>query len=176
MLALAQILGYIRFYRMPYGGSITIAMVPIIFYALRWGVKRGLLVSFIYGVMQLLLDGGYAYTWQSMLLDYLVAYTPIGLAGLFKGVKLGFIPGSILGVGIRYISLTLSGVYVWAEYMPETFLGMKMTSPWVYSPIYNAIYMGSCLVLCLIVFRAMYVPMKKYMFGLDIEQRKEKQQ
>ena len=75
MLALAQILGYLRFYRMPYGGSITLAMVPLIFFALRWGVKQGLLVSFIYGVMQLLLDGGYAYTWQSMILDYLVAYT-----------------------------------------------------------------------------------------------------
>ena len=168
MLALAQILGYIRFYRMPYGGSITLAMVPIIFFALRWGVRRGLIVSFIYGVLQLLLDGGYAFTWQSMLLDYLVAYTPIGLAGLFKGMKLGFLPGSILGVGIRYVSLTLSGVYVWAEYTPEKFLGLEMTSPWVYSSLYNAIYMGGCLVLCLIVLGAMYAPLKKYMFAQDI--------
>ncbi|MBR4940615.1 MAG: energy-coupled thiamine transporter ThiT, partial [Clostridia bacterium] len=134
MLALAQILGYIRLGRMPYGGSITFAMVPLIFFALRWGVKSGLLVSFVYGIIQLLLDGAYAYTWQSMVLDYLVAYTPIGLAGLFKGMKLGFLPGTFLGVGLRYISLTLSGVYVWAEYMPETFLGFAMTSPWVYSP------------------------------------------
>lgn len=173
MLALAQILGYIRFYRMPYGGSITIAMVPIIFFALRWGIKRGLLVSFIYGVLQLLLDGAYAYTWQSMLLDYLVAYSPLCLAGIFKGVKLGFLPGSVIGVGIRYVSLTLSGVYVWAEYMPETFLGLNMTSPWIYSSIYNAIYMGSCLILCLIVFAAMYSPMKKYMFGNDISNKEK---
>ena len=174
MLALAQILGYIRFYRMPYGGSITIAMVPLIFFALRWGVKRGLLVSFIYGVMQLLLDGGYAYTWQSMILDYLVAYTPVGLAGLFKGIKLGFLPGTVLGVFIRFVSLTLSGVYVWAEYMPETFLGMAMTDPWVYSPIYNGIYMGLCLILCLIVLGAMYVPLKKYMFAQDIAEIKDR--
>lgn len=174
MLALAQILGYIRFYRMPYGGSITLAMVPIIFFALRWGVKKGLLVSFIYGVLQLLLDGGYAYTWQSMLLDYLVAYTPLGLAGIFKGKKLGFLPGTVIGVFLRYASLTLSGVYVWAEYMPETFLGFAMTSPWVYSPIYNGIYMGLCLVLCLVAFGAMYVPLKKYMLGQDIDARYRK--
>ena len=168
MLALAQILGYIRFYRMPYGGSITIAMVPLIFFALRWGLKRGLIVSFLYGILQLLLDSAYAYTWQSMLLDYLVAYTGLGLAGLFKGKKLGFLPGTVLGVGVRYISLVLSGVFVWAEYMPETYLGIEMTSPWVYSLIYNGIYMGLCLVLCLIVLGAMYVPLKKYMFARDI--------
>ncbi len=171
MLALAQILGYIRFYRMPNGGSVTLAMVPIIFFALRWGVKKGLIVSFLYGVLQLLLDGAYAYTWQSMLLDYLVAYTPLGLAGLFKGMKLGFLPGTLLGVIARYISLTLSGVYVWEEYMPETFLGLSMTSPWVYSPIYNGIYMGLCLVLCLVALGAMYVPLKKYMFGADLAAR-----
>ena len=97
---------------------------------------------------------------------------PIGFAGLFKGVKLGFLPGSIIGIGIRYVSLTLSGVYVWAEYMPEKFLGLNMTSPWLYSPLYNGIYMGLCFILCVIALGAMYVPLNKYMFGLDIANKK----
>ena len=168
MIALAQILGYLKFYQMPYGGSVTLAMVPLIFFAVRWGLGKGLLVGFVYGLLQLTLDGAFAYTWQAMILDYLIAFAPIGLAGLFMGKKGGVFYGSILGLFIRFIAHTLSGVYVWAEYMPESFLGITMTSPWIYSPLYNGIYMGLNLVLTLVVFAILYKPLNKYIMGRDI--------
>lgn len=168
MVALAQILGYLKFYQMPNGGSVTLAMIPIIFYAVRWGLGKGLLAAFAFGLLQLLLDGAFAYTWQGMLLDYIIAFTPLGLAGFFKRKTWGLFAGSVLGILVRFAAHTLAGVYVWAEYMPEVFLNIPMTSPWIYSPLYNGIYMGLNLILTLICFALLAKPMKKYITGTDI--------
>lgn len=162
MAALAQVLGYLKFFSMPNGGSITLAMIPIIFYAVRWGLGKGLLVAFVFGLLQFVLDGAYAYTWQSIILDYLLAYTLMGVAGAFKKVRFGIFYGTIAASVLRFAALTLSGVYVWSEYMPEEFLGMPMASPWIYSPIYNSIYVGANMVIALVVFAALYKPMNKY--------------
>ena len=85
MIALAQILSYLKLMELPNGGSLTPAMFPIILFAVRWGLGPGLMAGFVFGLLQLIFDGAYAWGWQSMLLDYLVAFTPLGLAGLFKG-------------------------------------------------------------------------------------------
>ena len=85
MVALAQALSYLKFMQLPNGGSLTPAIFPIVFFALRWGLGQGLLAGFAFGLLQLIFDGAYAWGWQSMLLDYLVAFTPLGLAGLFPG-------------------------------------------------------------------------------------------
>lgn len=85
MVALAQALSYLKFMELPNGGSLTLAMFPIVFFSLRWGLGQGLLAGFVFGLLQLIFDGAYAWGWQSMLLDYLVAFTPLGLAGLFRG-------------------------------------------------------------------------------------------
>ena len=47
MVALAQILAYLKLYELPQGGSITLAMVPIFFFAVRWGWKKGLGCAFL---------------------------------------------------------------------------------------------------------------------------------
>ena len=88
MVALAQVLSYIKLMELPNGGSLTPAMFPIILFAVRWGLTPGLMAGFTFGLLQLIFDGAYAWGWQSMLLDYLVAFTPLGLAGLF-GQKVG---------------------------------------------------------------------------------------
>ena len=83
LVALAQALSYVKLMQLPNGGSLTPAMFPMLLFAIRWGVKPGLLAGFAFGLLQLIFDGAYAWGWQSMLLDYLVAFTPLGLAGLF---------------------------------------------------------------------------------------------
>lgn len=168
MVAMAQVLGYLKFYEMPYGGSVTLAMIPIFFYCVRWGLGSGLLASFAFSLLQLTLDGAYAFTWQSMLLDYILAFSLLGVAGVFRGRKYGVFYGSIVGSVLRFAASTLSGVYVWAEYMPDKFLGMAMASPWIYSPIYNGIYVGLNLIICLAAFGILYKPLNKYIMGGDI--------
>ena len=93
MVALAQVLSYIKLMELPNGGSLTPAMFPILLFAVRWGLTPGLMAGFTFGLLQLIFDGAYAWGWQSMLLDYLVAFTPLGLAGLFKGKKWGIFVG-----------------------------------------------------------------------------------
>lgn len=144
MVALATGLGYLRVFRMPFGGSVDLALVPIFIYCFRWGPKWGLLCGLVNGFLEYFLGGGISISWQSMLLDYVVANTLIGLAGVGAGKKLGWVWGTVLGTFGRFVSLFLSGGLLWYMYMPETFLGLTMTNPWVYSALYNG-------VLCLVV-------------------------
>jgi thiamine transporter len=76
MLALALVLNALKLYQFPNGGSIDLAMIPIFFFALRWGCGWGLLEGFLFGLLQMFIDGAVAWGWQSLLLDYLVAFTP----------------------------------------------------------------------------------------------------
>ena len=89
MLALAQVLGYIKLWQLPNGGSVTLSMLPIFVFCIRWGFGPGLLVSFAFGLLQLFLDVAYSAAWQSIIGDYLLAFAVKGIAGLFKGKKNG---------------------------------------------------------------------------------------
>ena len=80
-IALAQVLSYLKLYELPQGGSITIEMLPIFLYCARWGFGPGMLASFAYSILQALLSITYAWTWQSLIGDYLLAFTALGLAG-----------------------------------------------------------------------------------------------
>lgn len=168
MVAIAQILSYIKLWEMPWGGSIVLAMVPIILFSVRWGLGSGLLAGFVFGVLQFMFDGGFAIGWQSIIGDYLLAFTVLGLAGLMKGKKLGVFWGTLIGGVARFLVHYVVGATIWAAYMPDTFFGMTMTSPWIYSLLYNIAYMGPNIIITLVILGLLYVPMKKYMLGQDI--------
>ena len=169
MVALAQILNFIKLYELPQGGSITLAMLPILFYAVRWGLRNGLLCGFVFGLIHFIVSGGVALGWQSMLGDYLIAFTVLGLAGLCAGKEKGIFPGTVIGAVARFLVHWVVGATLWAEYMPPEFFGMTMTSPWFYSALYNGSYMLIDMVLCLVVFAILQVPMRKYFLGEDLK-------
>jgi thiamine transporter len=170
LVAVAQILGYIKLFPMwPNGGSITLAAFPIALYAVRWGVGRGLLAGFVFGVLQLLMDEAYAWGWQSMLLDYLVAFTPLGLAGLFKGKKWGIFPGIVLGNLGRFVVHYISGVTIYRIYEPTEIPGIgTFDGAELYSLVYNGSYMLPCMLLALAAAVLLYAPMKRYFAGSDL--------
>ena len=168
MVALAQILGYLKLAEAPNGGSITFAMFPIILFAVRWGLRPGLMAGFLFGLLQLIFDGAYAWGWQSMLLDYLVAFPPLGLAGLFKGKKWGIFAGTVVGSFVRFIVHFISGITIYAIAAPTELFEMTFTSPWMYSLAYNGSYMLIDMALCLAIFGLLYRPMKKYFMGYDL--------
>lgn len=168
-VAIAQILGYIKLLELPNGGSLTPAMFPILLFAVRWGLRDGLGAGFVFGVLQFMFDGGFALGWQSIFGDYLLAFTALGLAGVFRGKKWGIFAGTVLGCAARLLVHYLVGATIWAEYMPESFLNMTMTTPWLYSLLYNGVYMLPNMVLALVIAAALYVPMRKYMVGADIQ-------
>jgi thiamine transporter len=95
LIAMAFALSFIKIIDMPYGGSVTAAsMVPIIVAGYRHGLKWGLLTGFTYSILQLLMglaNVSYATSWVAavaiILLDYVGAFTVLGLVGIFKKNK-----------------------------------------------------------------------------------------
>ena len=168
IVALAQILSYIKIMELPNGGSLTPAMFPILLFAVRWGLKDGLLAGFVFGLLQLIFDGAYAWGWQSMLLDYLVAFPPLGLAGLFKGKKWGIFAGTVLGCLGRFIVHFISGITIYRIYAPTEILGTVFDEPNLYSLVYNGSYMLPNTILALAIAGLLYAPLKKFYVGEDI--------
>lgn len=169
MVALAFVLSFVKLMELPNGGSLTPAMFPILLFALRWGLGKGLMSGFLFGLLQLIFDGAYAWGWQSMLLDYLLAFTPLGLAGLFKGKAWGIFPGTVLGCVARFVIHYISGVTIYRIYEPTTVPGIgTFDNASLYSLAYNGSYMLPNLLLTLVIAGLLYVPMKKFFAGKDI--------
>ena len=103
MVAVAQILSYLKLWEMLWGGSIVLSMIPILLYSVRWGLGAGLLSGFVFGVLQFTFDGGFAIGWQSIIGDYLLAFTVLGLAGLMRGKKGGVFTGTLTGGFARFL-------------------------------------------------------------------------
>lgn len=108
------------------GGSITIcSMLPIIFISYRHGLKWGLLSGFAFSLLQLVTGGFYAagtsvlMVFATLLFDYILPYTSIGLGGMFKGktksVKTDLLLGVIVSLGIRYAFHLVSGFVLWKD-------------------------------------------------------------
>lgn len=163
-IALSFVLSYIRLYKMPYGGSITLAsMFPIILYSIIFGPVAGIIAGIAYGFLQLIQDA-WVLNWAQLLFDYPLAFACLGLAGIapkaIKNIQVRIciaIPIAILGRGLMHF---LSGVIFFADSAPE---GMN---PAYYSLIYNASYLVPetiiTLVLALIlVSTPIYSTMKK---------------
>ena len=168
-VALAQVIGYLKLFELPQGGSITVGMLPIFLYCARWGFGPGMLASFVFSILQLTLDGAYAWGWQSMLGDYLVAVTGLGIAGLVHSQKNGFFSCTAVGSLARFLVHYVVGATVWAEYMPDSFFGMTMHSPWFYSLLYNGSYMVVDMILCLIIGFLLWKPLGTYIRGEDLK-------
>lgn len=168
LIAIAQILSYIKLWEMPWGGSVVLSMVPIVLFAVRWGLGSGLMASFIFGVLQFVFDGGFAIGWQSIVGDYLLAFGVLGLAGLFFRKNNGVIWGTLLAGAARFAVHYVVGATLWAEYMPPEFLGLEMSSPWFYSLLYNLLYMLPNVIITLVIFLLLAKPMGKYLRGEDI--------
>ena len=158
MLALAFVIDYLcalapyNAILFPAGGTITVGLLPIIYYAYRHGAAWGIGAGLVFSGLQILM-GWYpppAGTWWAVvlcvLLDYVLAFAVMGVAPLFASLVTGKSEGrtlSLVGYGVgavivcvlRYLSSVLSGGILWGTYAPE---GMN---PWLYSLGYNAGYM-----------------------------------
>lgn len=147
MVALTVVLDLLPLPSWPQGGSITVAMIPVIYYSYRRGARWGLMAGLVHAAVQMLL-GWYAppagTIWATLLcilLDYVLAFALLGGAELIsrpfgKRFRLiGYGVGALCVTLIRFVCSFLSGVLLWGSYAPE---GMNV---WIYSLGYNASYM-----------------------------------
>ena len=153
-----------------FGGSIDFAMVPLVFYAVRRGSLWGMGAGLICGTLQYFLFEGIAYTWESILLDYSVAYAAVGLAGLFKQRTWGLVWGGLVGCFARFVVHFISGIVLYAEYVQDIFMGMHMPNVFVYSILYNSTYMLPSTILTLAAGAILTKPLRKYIVGDDLSQ------
>ena len=148
-IAISFVLSYIRMWRMPQGGSVTlVSMLPIIAFSVAAGPLQGLMVGCAYGMLQLIQDMYVIHPLQ-MLLDYPLAFGALALGGfatMLRIPKYWQLPAAIvIGCFGRYAMSVLSGVVFFAEYAE----GSGHT-PFVYSAIYNS-YIGVEAALCIAV-------------------------
>ena len=131
---------------LPFGGTITVSMLPIIYYSYRRGIAWGAGVGFVYSLLQMALGfyvppaNNFGALVLCILLDYVIAFTVVGVANVFakpfgKRRVLGYTLGAVIVCLIRFVSSFLSGVILWGSYAPE---GMNV---WLYSLVYNSSYM-----------------------------------
>ena len=175
MIALGTILANIKIYELPNGGSITLfSMVPFILVSFRHGVKWGLFTGFVNSLLQMLL-GFYAPPAPGLLplvgmilLDYVLAFGVMGIAGLGRGKPHGIFWGSVLGGAARFVVHYISGITIYKILAPTEIFGTVFHNPALYSLIYNGSYVVIDLVLCLVIFGILYAPLKTYMTGADL--------
>ena len=161
---------------MPFGGQLTlVSMLPIVLVSYRHGVRWGLTTGLCYGFVQMALGAGTVtaafqpgyFGDGSMigrailmcLLDYVLAYTALGLGGCFRNLiksrGAALAAGSLVALGGRYMAHIFSGYLLfggWAEWFftqegfPAWGAALARTlSPqalgWLYSIVYNGMYM-----------------------------------
>lgn len=151
VIAMAIILGMIRIYKLPWGGAVTLfSMLPISMYSIKYGVRKGLEISFICAVFQFfqgISDGLFAWGLTPIMLasciflDYLLAYTVIGLAGIFRNKgAVGWISGTVIALTLRFICHFISGAVIFRSF-GKLWDGFSTNNTLLYSLIYNGAYM-----------------------------------
>ena len=137
-MALAYVTSFIKVFKLPYGGSVTLlSMLFIVLVANWYGVRTGVLVGFAYGILQFLQEPYFLSLFQ-VCCDYVLAFAALGLAGLLRGRKNGLLYGYILAVLARGFFHSLGGYLYWMDYMPDNF-PKSLTA--VYPIVYNYSYL-----------------------------------
>ena len=124
-IALSVVLSYFNLFKMPQGGSVDFALMPLIVFTYRRGLKWGVQAGVLMGIMCIIL-GSDTYHPIQAILDYPLAYAFIGLAAAHPRI-IGLILAAIGKIACHIVS----GAFFFSQYAPEG------QNPWVYSLIYN---------------------------------------
>lgn len=146
LVAVAVVIDLIPFPKWPQGGSVSLCMIPIVFCSYRNGLAWGLASGFVLSAVQMITGfylppaGDVLSIILCILLDYLLAFTLLGSAELFRKLcgkyrVAGYAVGTVAAGLIRYLCSFLSGILIWGSYAPEG------TPVWIYSLTYNGSYM-----------------------------------
>ena len=189
LIAIATVLSVIQPFQLPFGGGVTLcSMLPMVLISYIYGLRHGLFCGCIYGFLQMaigsktvaafFLPGDSQMTLFAAvsvcLLDYILAYTALGIGGVFKGIikndTVAICTGCVVALTARYMVHVVSGTIFfgsWAEWFftQEGFyaIGEKIVSLFsgtalaiIYSMFYNGLYMLPETVITTVVLAAVY--------------------
>lgn len=139
--SLSFALSYVKLWDMPTGGSVTlVSLLPVMIFSYIYGTKKGLLVGFLYGVLQAVQDPWLIHPAQFML-DYPIAFSMVCLAGVMTDLKLlnkvpqvKFALSATLAGSMRFLCHVLSGVFAFGAYAVDA----GAVNFWTYSLVYNS--------------------------------------
>ena len=155
--------------KLPFGGSVTLlSMLPIVLLSYRHGIKWGICSGFVFSLIQIAtgIDNVKAFFVPEdykltaalgiIFLDYIAAYTVVGLGGFFrnriKNPSASLALGAAAALSFRYICHIISGAVffgMWAEWFFSQYeIGDKILSTFsgaslslIYSVVYNGLFM-----------------------------------
>lgn len=137
-IALAFVTSYIRLFKLPWGGSITLCSMLFIVLIGNWyGVQAGILVGLAYGILQFIQEP-YVLSFFQVCCDYILAFAALGAAGFFAKKSNGLLKGYIAAVIARGFFHSLGGYLYWMDYMPDNF---PQALKGVYPIVYNYSYL-----------------------------------
>ena len=161
---------------LPFGGQITlVSMLPVVLISYRHGMKWGFVAAFTYALLEMALGAktvsaaflpGYFGDGRMIgnallmcALDYVAAFTVLGLGGIFrnriKNRSTALSCGVLVALGARYLCHILSGYILFSSYA-ELFFTQEGFPAWgaqlvsalsptvlgiTYSVVYNGMYM-----------------------------------
>ena len=118
-ISIGIVLSFIKLWTNPWGGSVTLlSMLPVVLISVMFKVPWGLFTAFVFALLQIGVDLSGMMAWGmdirmwigAIVFDYLIAYTVIGLAGLFaKKGPVGICVGTALALILRFFSHFISG-------------------------------------------------------------------
>jgi len=151
-VALAVLTGLIRLYRLPWGGSLSLKILPLIYLAQTFGPRAGMVGGLATGIITMILDPVLFHPIQ-VALDYLIPYALLGVIGFFpRFPRIGILIACL----VRLVSHVVSGAVYFAAFAPpelnhqvyewfRDYAGVSVpvmlqewTAPWIYSILYNA--------------------------------------
>lgn len=158
MLALSIALSFVKVWDMPMGGSVTLlSMLPVMLISVKYGIKGGLPIAFLYALFQLLMGvaSGNVFVYCTtgvmvvvcVLFDYLLPFSVLGCAAMFRKPAAGLRPqnrkaadallltGFVLVIVARFLCHYVTGFAIWGQWAPEG------QSKFIYSLLYNGQYM-----------------------------------
>lgn len=161
-IALATVLSFLPIYKMPMGGSVTLAsMLPILFIGVKFGYKWGFGSAGVYALIQLfqaLIEGdvfiycnGFGIVILCALFDYIVPFGILGFSAFARpkeGKRFSIIKASItfgVIIAIRFVCHYITGVAIWGQWAPD---GM---GKFLYSLLYNGQYMLPELIITVVI-------------------------
>ena len=170
MIALAVVFSLLRFppFRIDLwanGGSIDFVMVPIIILGWRRGAMWAIPAGLVLGLLECLIGGGIGWGLPSVLLDYVLAYGMVGVAGFFRNKKWGIFAGTAVASVARFVIHFISGVTIWKLAIGDNvdLFGMSFggDTAYLYSLIYNGSYMLGNMIIALLVALLLTKPLQK---------------
>ncbi len=162
LIAASIILSFFKLYEAPLGGAVTLfSMMPIMVISLRHGLVWGLGSGIVFSLFKLWMGAGnFAYVPTLtgiivvVLLDYILAFTVIGIAGIFRNCKilknekanmtLTTFMGVLLAFFARFMCHFINGAVVWYEITKNLEWNeyVQTVGMWLYSFVYNITYIG----------------------------------